>query len=189
MIQPGIMVAGKVSSWGAIAQKVRVPAGTVLGVVFLLLMHPSRNSLVIGGAITSAGALIRVWAAGYIDKGKELAKDGPYALTRNPLYFGSFFMALGVLLAGQGYWLLVPFVAFFLAMYYPVMKKEEEELLQGYGGEFLEYARRVPMFFPSFRIASASSSSFLWSRVLKNREHRTLMGLGLIEIILILKSF
>jgi len=144
---------------------------------------------VIGGVITSAGALIRLWAAGYIEKGKALAKGGPYALTRNPLYFGSFFMALGVLLAGQGYWLLVPFIAFFLVLYYPVMKREEQELLQGYGEDYLDYARRVPMFFPSFKNASASSSSFLWSRVLNNREHRTLMGLGLTELILIMKSF
>ncbi len=175
------------SSWGAIAQKIRVPAGTLLGIVFLLLMHPSRRSFLIGGAVACLGALIRVWAAGTIDKGKALAKDGPYALTRNPLYLGSLFMAFGILLAGQGYWLLLPFGIFFLAFYYPVMKREEQELLHGYGEEFLDYARRVPMFFPSFRTASGRSSSFLWSRVVRNREHRTLMGFALVVIILIVQ--
>jgi protein-S-isoprenylcysteine O-methyltransferase Ste14 len=175
------------SSWGAIAQKIRVPAGTLLGVVFLLLMHPSRRSLLYGGVIACLGALLRLWAAGYIDKGKALATEGPYALTRNPLYLGSFFMALGVLLAGQGYWLLLPFGAFYLMLYLPVMRREEQELLQGYGEQFLEYTRRVPMFFPSFHAASARSSSFLWSRVVRNREHRTLLGLALVEIILIIQ--
>lgn len=108
-------------------------------------------------------------------------------MTRNPLYLGSFFMALGVLLAGQGYWLLLPFGVFFLTLYYPVMKREEQELQQGYGDEFLDYARRVPMFFPRSYVPPSHSSSFLWSRVVRNREHRTLMGLAFVEIILILQ--
>ncbi len=177
------------SSWGSIAQKIRVPAGTLLGVIFILLMHPSRRSLLYGGIIASVGALLRLWAAGHIDKGKALATEGPYALTRNPLYLGSFFMALGVILAGQVYWLLLPFGAFYLLVYYPVMKREEQELQQGYGEAFLQYARRVPMFFPNFNGASLRSSAFLWSRVIRNREHRTLMGLALTEIILIVMSF
>jgi protein-S-isoprenylcysteine O-methyltransferase Ste14 len=185
-------------SWGKIAQKIRVPAGTVLGIVFLFLMHPSRRSLWIGGVVAVLGSLIRVWAAGHIDKGQVLARGGPYAHTRNPLYFGSFLMALGVLVAGQGYWLLVPFFAFFVGTYYPVMKAEEAELLQGHGQAFLEYARRVPMFFPTFGRAVSESldgagppralkpepSIFLWSRVLRNREHRTLAGLVAVFLLL-----
>ena len=176
------------SSWGSIAQKIRVPAGTLLGVVFLLLMHPSRRSLLYGGILAALGALLRLWASGHIDKGRALATEGPYAFTRNPLYLGSFLMALGVLLAGQGYWLLLPFGSFFLSLYYPVMKKEEEELLLAYGERFLEYSARVPLFLPGAPAASANTSSFLWSRVLRNREHRTLMGLAATEIFLILKA-
>jgi protein-S-isoprenylcysteine O-methyltransferase Ste14 len=176
------------SSWGAIAQKIRVPAGTLLGIIFLLLMHPSRRSLVYGGTIACLGALLRLWAAGHIDKGKALATAGPYALTRNPLYLGSLFMALGVILAGQVYWLLLPFGIFYISLYYPVMKREEQELLQGYGDAFLLYAKRVPMFFPSFSVLSAPPPGFLWARVVRNREHRTLMGLALTEIFLIVKS-
>ena len=164
-----------------------MPAGTLLGVIFLYLMHPSRRSLLIGGVIAGSGALLRVWAAGHIEKGRALTQGGPYALTRNPLYLGSFIMALGVLIAGQSYWLLVPFAIFFLGFYYPVMRREERDLHQGYGPEFLEYARRVPMFIPRLDFSSARSSTFLWSRVVRNREHRNLMGLLLVEIILILE--
>ncbi len=45
-------------------------------------------------------------------------------------------MAVGVLWAGQGYWLLVPLAIFYLAIYYPVMKAEERELLQVYGDPY-----------------------------------------------------
>jgi len=177
------------SSWGSIAQRIRVPAGTLLGVIFLLLMHPSRRSLLYGGIVALLGALVRLWAAGHIDKGRALATEGPYALTRNPLYLGSFFMALGVILAGQAYWLLLPFGVFYVLVYYPVMKKEEQELTQGYGEAFLQYASRVPMFLPHFQVDPFRSSAFLWARVFRNREHHTLLGLAATEIFLILMTF
>ncbi len=173
--------------WGKQAQKIRVPAGTVLGIVFLFLIHPSRRSLWIGGAVTLCGAGLRVWAAGHIDKGRVLARTGPYALTRNPLYLGSFLMAMGILLAGQGYWLLLPFVLFFAAFYYPVMKAEEHELLQGHGASFLEYANQVPIFVPSFNASVWSPSGFQWERVMRNREHRNLAGLLVAELFLIVR--
>ena len=176
------------NSWKKFAQRTRVPIGTVLGIVFLLLMHPSIRSLWIGGVIALTGALLRLWAAGHIEKGRVLTQGGPYALTRNPLYLGSFLMALGIIVAGQSYWLLLPFGAFFAVFYYPVMRAEEQELLQGYGGEFVQYSNRVPLFFPNFKKARHPSSTFLWSRVIRNREHRTLAGLLLAEGILILMT-
>ncbi len=181
------MAAMNLEAWGKLAQRIRVPAGTLLGVVFLFLMHPSRRSLWIGGAVTLVGALTRVWAAGHIEKGRVLAQGGPYALTRNPLYLGSFLMALGILLGGQGYWLLPPFFLFFLAFYYPVMKAEERELLQGHGESFIGYARRVPLFIPALSRCGGSASRFLWSRVVRNREHRNLAGLVIAELFLIVK--
>jgi len=178
----------EIRNWNVVAQRIRVPAGTLLGVIFLLLMRPSRSSLWLGGSIAVCGAGIRTWAAGHIDKGRVLARSGPYAFTRNPLYLGSLVMAIGVIVAGQVYWLLLPFVLFYLTVYYPVMRAEEQELLGGYGEEFKEYAGKVPLFFPRFT-TPAATSRFLWSRVLQNREHRTLGGLLLTEAFLILRSF
>ncbi len=174
----------RIYAWEKFAQKIRVPAGTLLGVIFLCFMHPSERSIWIGCGVALAGGLLRLWAAGHIDKGKVLARSGPYALTRNPLYLGSFLMGTGILLAGQGYWLLLPFAFFFIALYFPVMRAEEKELLQGHGEEFRDYARSVPLFFPSFRRQKVATSSFLWSRVLRNREHRTLAVLILTEALL-----
>jgi protein-S-isoprenylcysteine O-methyltransferase Ste14 len=173
-------------SWKKFAQKTRVPVGTVLGMIFLLLMHPSIRSLWIGGAISLVGACLRIWAAGHIEKGRVLTQGGPYAITRNPLYLGSFIMALGIILAGQGYWLLLPFAAFFAIFYYPVMKAEEQELLNGYGERFVEYSVTVPLFFPRFRKAGPQDSAFLWARVVRNREHRTVAGLLAAQVLLIL---
>jgi len=176
-------------SWKKLAQKTRVPVGTVLGIIFLLALcrtHPSARSLWVGGVIALAGSLLRLWAAGHIEKARVLTQGGPYAFTRNPLYLGSFFMALGIIIAGQGYWLLLAFGAFFVVFYYPVMRAEEQELLQQHGDRFLEYSARVPLFLPAFRQTSQASSVFLWSRAIRNREHHTMIGLILAVVLLIL---
>jgi protein-S-isoprenylcysteine O-methyltransferase Ste14 len=149
-------------------------------------MHPSIRSLWVGGAIAIAGALFRLWAAGHIEKGRSLTRGGPYAFTRNPLYFGSFIMALGIIIAGQGYWLLIAFGLFFILFYFPVMKAEERELFLGYGEKFVEYSEQVPLFIPSFRKAHLAPSSFTWARVIRNREHHTFAGLLATEAILVL---
>ena len=175
------------TSWKKLAQKTRVPIGTFLGILFLLWMHPSLRSLGIGSAVALAGALLRLWAAGHIEKGRVLAQSGPYAYTRNPLYLGSFIMALGIIIAGQGYWLLLPFGVFFIGFYLPVMRAEEQDLFQAFGGEFLKYSKRVPLFFPRRQAAGLAYSTFLWARVRKNREHRNLASLVIVEAILILR--
>jgi protein-S-isoprenylcysteine O-methyltransferase Ste14 len=180
------------ASWNKIAQRTRVPVGTVLGIFFLIQMvrtPPTNRSLLIGGIIALLGMLLRLWAAGHIEKGKVLAQSGPYAFTRNPLYLGSFFMALGIVLAGRSYWLLLPFALFFALFYLPVMQAEEQELLNGFGEKFAEYSRSVPLFFPGFRKTGQASSTFLWSRVVRNREHHTVAGMLLAEAILILRIF
>jgi hypothetical protein len=68
------------------------------------------------------------------------------------------------------------------------MRREEQELLQGYGDVFVEYAGKVPLFFPSLTAAAGYSSTFLWSRVVKNREHRTIMGFALTVAFLVWRS-
>ena len=54
----------------------------------LWLAQPTPRSLLIGGAIAVAGELLRIWAAGHLEKGREVTRSGPYRLTRHPLYLG-----------------------------------------------------------------------------------------------------
>ena len=78
------------------------------------------------------GLLIRGIASGYLRKYEELATTGPYARTRNPLYFGS---ALSCRwdssspgIPGAGALVGVYFAIF----YYAVMRNEEEDLRARY---------------------------------------------------------
>ena len=42
------------------------------------------------------GEALRIWAAGHLEKGREVTASGPYRLTRHPLYLGSSIIASGV---------------------------------------------------------------------------------------------
>src|SRR5215207_1648362 len=79
-----------------LAQRLRVPMGFLLAPLLLIAARPTQVSLLAGLAISLLGLLIRAWASGYLKKNMELTITGPYAHTRNPLYFGTFIMATGI---------------------------------------------------------------------------------------------
>src|SRR5208282_1280274 len=64
---------------------------------FFVLFFCSLNeaSLRAGIGYIIAGALIRLWSNGYAIKNEKLTTSGPYAFVRNPLYLGTFLMAIG----------------------------------------------------------------------------------------------
>lgn len=97
-------------------------------------------------------ALGRLWAYAYIGgrKNAQLCVDGPYALTRNPLYLFSFVGLVGASLAVQNIWLSLGSAAFFLAYYAPVIRAEERRLAALFGEPFAAYRAAVPRFWPRF---------------------------------------
>lgn len=157
----------------------RVRAGYPAALAFLLLARPSRTSLLIGAVVGLVGIVIRAWAAGYLRKQEALATNGPYALTRNPLYFGSVILASGFILAGDSIW-GGAIVELYLLVFYPVvMRREESELQQHYGEEYAAYAARIPLFLPRLRFSrSLESAQVRFSRrlYLQNREYQAAIG-------------
>jgi len=103
------------------------------------------------GAICLAGAAIgRLWVAAFISGSKQqrLVTDGPYSISRNPLYFFSFFGFLGTGLAFESFTLTGVMVLIFFFTHWPAILREEEKLRFLFGAQFEEYARYVPRFFP-----------------------------------------
>ena len=103
-----------------------------------------------GYLLLICAALGRVWAYAYIGgrKNQRLCREGPYSLTRNPLYFFSF---LGVCGAGLGLQSLLLFgtaCIFFLGYYAWVIRAEERRLDAIFGSEFRRYCAEVPRFWP-----------------------------------------
>lgn len=165
-------------------QRMRVPVGFAYALLFLYFSAPRPPLFYPGLIIAASGLAVRFWASGYLNKGRELAMAGPYAWTRNPLYFGSFLMGLGFTIAGSKPWLMALFPLLFFLIYWPVMQREERELTGAFGTSYQTYRSEVGLFLPwrSSGIAATGSSNptvdgnFQWSKVIFNREYKAVIG-------------
>lgn len=142
---------------------------------------------IIGLIVTLLGVLVRSISAGILQKNEVLATTGIYAVVRNPLYFGSLMMMVGVNII-----ILHPLVAIvslilFGLTYIPTIRNEERGLRKRYGEEWDAYTRRTPRLFPHplrlGELAKIRWSSAQWSR---NHEHNTVVAaialLGLLQL-------
>src|SRR5271169_6412024 len=132
----------------------RVRIGYLLSVVVLWLSWPKPRSILCGACIGLLGLAIRTYAAGYLHKQEVLTTTGPYAYTRNPLYFASAILALGAAIAINSWLSAALLLAYFAVGYTFVMRREEIELRGLHGAAFDAYAQSVPLFYPRFTPAS-----------------------------------
>lgn len=163
----------------------RVRLGYLLAIVTLWLARPTPRSILIGAAVGIVGLAIRANAAGYLHKQQVLTVTGPYARTRNPLYFGSSILALGAALAMNSWWAATLFFIYFALVYTIVMRREEMELRQQHGAAFDKYVARVPLFFPRIMVAGqtrTASSGFSWKQYRKNHEYQAAIGFVLLLV-------
>ncbi len=161
----------------------RVRLGYPVAVVFLVLARPIPRAIMIGGLVAAFGLLVRGLASGHLRKDEELATTGPYAVTRNPLYFGSAFLAAGFIIAGDSLWAGLIVGLYFAVFYYAVIRNEEADLRKRFGAAFDAYAARTPLFFPGLRAPKAATpptnapaNAFSWPQYRRNREYQALLG-------------
>ena len=165
------------SDWPRTARRIRVPLGFVFAVAYFWLARPTWRWMAFAAIPIALGLLIRALASGYVRKNEELATSGPYAYTRNPLYLGSLLMGIGFAVAARSWWIATALVAFFVAIYVPVIRDEEVFLRQKFP-EFEEYARHVPRLMPRLTAPpfSAEATGFSLDLYLKHREYNALLG-------------
>ena len=87
-----------------------------------------------GIVICFAGATLRFWASGYLRKDSRPAVGGPYAQVRNPLYLGTYIMAIGTATAITQ-WPLVAFATVVFAVIYHYIILDEEVKLRSLFGQ------------------------------------------------------
>jgi protein-S-isoprenylcysteine O-methyltransferase Ste14 len=176
-------------SFSELAQRYRVTAGFLAGMVFLYMSEPTLRLYAIGALISLLGIGVRFWAAGHLRKARELTTSGPYSHTRNPLYVGSFLMLLGFTLAGGSWIAGILVLVLFIIFYVPTVYREEIELRRGFPEEFDRYSSQVPRFMPRLTPYSRTPASFCLDQLIRNREYNSLIGcvIGYIMIYIKLK--
>lgn len=145
--------------------------------VVLWLAAPTRVSLAMGALIAVIGEGLRIWAAGHLNKSREVTSSGPYQFFAHPLYVGSSVMALGVAIASSRV-----IVALAIALYMGVtitaaIWHEEAFLRAKFGGAYDTYRRGV-----------SSPRAFSLQQVMANREYRAALGLVGVGLLLAWKA-
>lgn len=110
--------------------------------------------VVLAGATLAARAKLRLgrWFTGTfgVKEGHELITDGPYGVTRHPIYTGLLLMLLGAALAWDS--ALTLLLALLLAVPFCFHTVYEEALFeQHFGAAYRDYQRRVPRLVPFAR--------------------------------------
>ena len=157
----------------------RVPLGYVLGIVAFWLTDPTARSLAIGAAVGAVGEALRIWAAGHLEKGREVTTSGPYALTRHPLYAGSSIMGAGLAIAGNSLAVAVLVFVYLAVTITAAVRAEEAHLTEKFGAAY-----------PDYREGRMSvARAFSLERAMRNREYRAAVGVLLVLTFLGLKVY
>lgn len=154
----------------------RVALGFLFGAAVVMLARPTWRSLAIGAAVALVGQAVRLWAAGHLEKSREVTSSGPYRFTRHPLYVGSSIMALGVALGARSV-MVALLVLLYMATTITAAIRSEEAFLRERFGEAYAYAesRGAPV-----------ARRFSWERAWRNKEYRSVTGLILFLAVLAL---
>jgi len=160
--------------------RLRVPLGFVFGVLAFWLAAPTPRTIVAGGLVAIAGEAVRVWAAGHLEKSREVTSSGPYRLTRHPLYVGSTLMGIGLAIASAR-WEVGVLVAVYLAATLTAAIRSEEAFLRSAFGDAYDRYRdgRLP----------AEPRRFSWRRAGRNREYRAVIGLAVVMLFFAWKAW
>jgi protein-S-isoprenylcysteine O-methyltransferase Ste14 len=166
----------------------RVRLSYPLAAVVLWFARPSPKSIVAGALVGAIGLWIRARAAGHLHKQQVLTIAGPYAYTRNPLYLGSFILAISAAIAAHSWPSALILFCYFALFYSFVMRREERELYQHHGDAFREYARAVPLFLPRMapaKLPSGTAAPFSFAQYKRNSEYRAAIGFLLLLLVFV----
>lgn len=173
--------------------KKRILVSQIIALIALIIAKPDSWKMFCAGAcFMLLGSVIRVLASSAIVKSKTLTVTGPYAAVRNPLYLGTAFIVLGLLVGIYNpraplntalAWLIT--VVSFALIYRVQIKAEEEFLLTTYGEEFKRYCGQVNAILP--RPAGLAGffdgGAYSWEVFRKNKEWRGFIGMTVVAAI------
>lgn len=134
------------------------------------------------------GVFLRMFSRGhkksYSNKGGKLVTSGPYAIVRNPMYLGSFFIGVGFVLMVWPIWFLPLFAWMFYLRFRKQVVKEEALLTRLFKSEYEMYCKKVPRIFPSCKRNKKIKYSeyFSWEQAFSTKEKRGLISWPLLAI-------
>ncbi len=164
--------AGATSIYANLAYRwrVRVTAvSLIIGLVMALFSGPmpalsfwtNATLVTLSWSTLALGLVIRLWGTAAIAgrKGVEVVCEGPYALCRNPLYWGTFLIAVSMTLFLQSGVFAVSLIPPVLLYLFGVVPAEERFLKFRLGRDYTSYCERIPRWWPKWSAKSLARTS------------------------------
>ena len=142
-----------------------------------------------------AGVLLRLWSNGYAIKNDKLTTSGPYAFVRNPLYLGTFLIAIGFVIVLKSKPPLLEWSVggiFLLAlsfMYYRTINAEQDMLLAKFKDAYSDYCKKVPAMVPYLVPYNKGEKwPFNLQRLINSKEHKPGFWIFILLVVFYLKT-
>ena len=122
----------------------------------------------IGFTFVVLGGFGRIWASLYLEgfKTKKLIKEGPYSMVRNPLYFFSLMLFLGMCFAIKSIAISVALLLVFVLFHVPTILNEEKVLLSTHDESYRAYYESTPRLLPNlFKYKKTESTDMIQVRI------------------------
>lgn len=162
----------KTSIYASLAYRWRVivtAVALIMGLVVTLFSGPmsvlsfgaNTTLVVLSWTTLVLGLMIRLWGTSAIAgrKGMQVVCEGPYALCRNPLYWGTFLIAISMTLFLQSGAFAVSLVPPVLLYLFAVVPAEERFLQHQLGQAYTLYCERTPRWLPKWNTSALLRTS------------------------------
>lgn len=167
-------------------ERYRAFIGIISLLIVLYFAKPNAKSIAIGFIFIMLGTFFRAWASGFINKNNELATNGPYALSRNPLYFGNFILGVGIAIASNQVFCYIIFAVYYFLFFPALMIMENKRMRDKFGKKYENWSKGLNSFFPG--IKKIKSGGFNISYYMNNKEYKVIYFSLFIVITLIFKA-
>jgi hypothetical protein len=131
-------------------------------VLIVLARGAATHATILAGApLLLLGTALHFWAKGCLRQNKAVATGGPYRFVRHPFYLANAMIDASLAIM-SGWWAIRIALAFWwLAVYLPVIRREERYLTAAFGSVYEEYKKRVPCLIP-WRRPLPPGEGFSW---------------------------
>lgn len=139
----------------------------------------------VGVFLTGLCAMGRLYSSAYLGgfKNQKLVTDGIYSIMRNPLYFFSLVGVLGAAFISNHLVIIIVLPLIMLALYIPLIRREEAFLTKAFGEEYTAYKKAVPALWPKFSNYKAAEVESFHPRFLTNAFWDAIWWLSILPLV------
>ncbi|MBI5601563.1 MAG: isoprenylcysteine carboxylmethyltransferase family protein [Gemmatimonadetes bacterium] len=112
---------------------------------------------------------------------QKLVTHGPFALSRNPLYNGNYFLWMGFVALSGVWWFLPVATLLFAVEYFFIVRYEEGVLESIFGEEYLAFKRRTPRWIPTAGSGQVGGE-FFWAEAWRSEMSTFLQYIALLAV-------